>query len=386
MKKNRCHLCGARLHGGYCQDCGFDVARTEKIRYRLNESDSIITFNGKNVSGRKIRSMKQSSENAIPETVVNPAKPVKTIRQNISQPQNVIPKAQKYQFVNQTQPVKLQKTVKVRSGKKKGIAAVIILIFVFTVLINFFTIIRNETEYYGDEVYYDSSYDYDYEETEYDPYEYVTRELSDVGETADVTLESGEYLVGVHLPEGNYTVFLGNGSGYFSVNDEENGIYLWESFGENEEYDEILVMEDVRLYQNARISVSEDLRLELSTENAQTQNMSYLENPLTEEVYIDAGNTLTAGIDFPAGVYDAEYVDEIVWASYKIPANPEWYEEKYVEHYFWIDPSDSVGAYRNVVLPEGTQITAEDADLKLIPSERISSEDYGAYYDFYVYE
>ena len=41
--------------------------------------------------------------------------------------------------------------------------------------------------------------------------------------------------------------------------------------------------------------------------------------------------------------------------------------------------------YHNVVLPEGTTMTVEEGIIILTPSEKIESEDYGAYYaDQYV--
>ena len=39
-KKDRCYLCGAKLQNGYCKDCGLDNRRSQKIRYRLNESNA----------------------------------------------------------------------------------------------------------------------------------------------------------------------------------------------------------------------------------------------------------------------------------------------------------------------------------------------------------
>ena len=46
---------------------------------------------------------------------------------------------------------------------------------------------------------------------ETDPYEFVTRELSDHGEVYDTELGYGEYVVGTDLPEGTYDVTLQSG-------------------------------------------------------------------------------------------------------------------------------------------------------------------------------
>ena len=37
-KKNRCYLCGGKLTGGYCRDCGLDNTRLQRVHYHLNES------------------------------------------------------------------------------------------------------------------------------------------------------------------------------------------------------------------------------------------------------------------------------------------------------------------------------------------------------------
>ena len=150
----------------------------------------------------------------------------------------------------------------------------------------------------------DYDYDYTYEDYEYDPYAYVTRELSADGETYSEQLAQGNYIVGTHIPEGTYIV-EGDGESFFSltVEDKENSIYMYESVDE-----ETVKVEDVRLYAGAEVSVSGEGYLRFSADNAQTGQMSSQPNPLTESVRIGAEETMTAGGDFPAGVYDVKAV------------------------------------------------------------------------------
>ena len=68
---------------------------------------------------------------------------------------------------------------------------------------------------------------------ETDPYEFVTRELSDHGEVYDTELGYGEYVVGTDLPEGTYDVTLQSGYGSFQTDDPDNSIYLYGYFSEN---------------------------------------------------------------------------------------------------------------------------------------------------------
>lgn len=43
-EKNRCYLCGGKLRNGYCDACGLDNGRRNRIRYRLNESSVAERF------------------------------------------------------------------------------------------------------------------------------------------------------------------------------------------------------------------------------------------------------------------------------------------------------------------------------------------------------
>ena len=58
-------------------------------------------------------------------------------------------------------------------------------------------------------------------------------------------------MAGVHLPEGNYSASLTAGTGYMNITDDENGIYIYQSFGYEEEYDEVTEMDDIRLFDGA---------------------------------------------------------------------------------------------------------------------------------------
>lgn len=219
-------------------------------------------------------------------------------------------------------------------------------------------------------------------EVEYDPYAFVERELAEEGTVFEIGLQAGCYEAGVHLPEGRYTVSLVSGVGSMSVDDWDNGIYLWESFGGNAEQDEITEMEDVRLYQGAKLEITESAVLLFRSENGQTQDMSSQENPLTESVRVKEEETLYAGEDFPAGVYDITIPADYASVQYTIPDYLAENEENAVKdtEYIWLDAKEGEDRYRNVVLPEGAGIYTEYADIILVPSEIIGSEDYKAYY------
>ena len=122
--------------------------------------------------------------------------------------------------------------------------------------------------------------------------------------------------------------------------------------------------------------------LRFSADNAQTGQMSSQPNPLTESVRIGAEETMTAGGDFPAGVYDVKAV-----SGYGSP-DITIYDTDGTELttvYLWIsDSSDTENVYRNMILPQGAVIANMDEalELELIPSETIASEDYLSYYTY----
>lgn len=214
-----------------------------------------------------------------------------------------------------------------------------------------------------------------------DPYEYVEKELPETGEYYEVELGQGEYLSGVHFPEGNYTAGLLEGHGGLSVSDYENGIYLWQYFGTDEEYDEVEYMEDIRLYTGARLEISDTARLRLATENGQTGSMESIENPLTESFTLKKNKTMVVGEDIPSGVYDLHVMFN--WAVLRCRIPDDTYEEGYYENSYWLGGEDWGDTYRNVYLKDGMEITAEENTLELTPSKEIGSGDYSDYYEYY---
>jgi len=115
-----------------------------------------------------------------------------------------------------------------------------------------------------------------------------------------------------------------------------------------------------------------------------------MENPLTESVEIK--EDVVAGKDFPAGVYDVTFRrpdEEEYGMGYMKYIVPGTIREEDIEEYEISTGSVLLGEpgeiYHNVVLPEGTTVTVEEGIIILTPSEKIESEDYGAYYaDQYV--
>lgn len=346
-KKNECYLCGGKLHGGYCPDCGLDNTKIQRKHYHLNESYAVESMNGdtRRVSKKCKVKTKQDNRN---ESSFHTEKSKK---KDISQ--KGIPSSGK---------VKIAVTA-------FGLAAVV------SGLIGSYA--ADNRQIFISQGEYESEPEIVYN----DPYAYVEKELVETGEHYEAELGPGEYLIGVHIPEGRYTAELLEGRGGISVDDIENAIYLWQYFGTDEEYDEVESKEDIRLYTGAHLEISDAVLLRLTTENGQTEEMDFVDNPLTESVMLKKNKTMTVGEELASGVYDFNTM--FGWTILRCRVPDDSYEEGYYEKSYWLGGEEWDHVYRNLYLKDGIEITAEENSLELTPSKVIGSEDYEVYYPYY---
>ena len=370
-KKNECYLCGGKLHDGYCPDCGLDNTKIRKRHYHLNESYAVESMNGdENLSSEKcdFKAGQDSQEKGSAETEKRDSPEKKKDR---AKQVNIQPvKTYSYQFRNTGRnpgpKASWSKMAVIFAVVAAGIVVGIGIIgnYIFKQDINFGGLIESRTEVVN-----------------VGPYEYVERELSETGEHYETELGQGEYLVGVHLPEGRYTAELLEGRGGLSLEDMENGIYIWQSFGTDAEYDEIQILEDVRLYTGAHVTIKDPVLLKLTTENGQTDDLDKTENPLTESVKLEKDESLEVGEEIVPGVYDLHA--ESGWSVLRCRILDDAYEDGYYEISYWLSGEEMDDIYKNIYLKEDTVVTAEESTLELTPSPMIGTGDYGEYYQYY---
>lgn len=418
--KKSCYLCGGKLVNGRCVECGLDNERNAQKKYRLNESsrDREVRIRYEesrfgNTGDENLRRERARNEAARAERTRAAGGSKQTSGQSATGRSSGVNSEISLQRIREqagraacqiSAPVKsawntgkenVQGTAggaSFRSGRtagsaepggRRGIVLVVVVIVAVIVVSGISSVISDissDDQWTWDNLDWgDDSSDY-----EYDPYEYVDAQLSDTGETYDLDLTSGEYVVGVHLPEGNYSASLTQGTGYMNVTDDENGIYLYQSFGYEEEYDEVTEMDDIRLFDGAIVDFSGDGILSLHTDTAQTQDMSWEENPLTESVQLSTGGTYVAGENFPEGVYDIT-ASEWTTVEYSLYLGDIYDDEElnYWQNSLWFSGDDAEDVYHNVVLPAGTEISSDTAAVMLVPSPVIGSTDYDSYYDRY---
>ncbi len=382
----RCSLCGGKLDSNHiCSECGLDNNKSER-HYHVNQSScdgqplTHVHSKSEYDSGRANRSARRQSGTGA-GSAGRAASGAKRTQSETGRSQTG--RTQSPGGVRRTwgtgersgyYNANTAREGRTRRARGKKIAIVIIILVVLCVVAP--SLLGNLLGEYISRREDESN---SYSSYEYDPYAYVTREIPAEGESYSRQFSQGDYVVGVHIPEGTY-VAEGSGEDYISlsVDDSENGIYLYESLDE-----ETTQVDDVRLYTGAVVAVSGSGYLTLSADNAQTDQMGGQANPLTESVSVRGGQTMTAGEDFPAGVYDISAVSGYGYPEITI------YDEDGNElktRYIWFsDSSVTERSYLNMVLPEGTVIVNEDEDLdlELTPSQTIESEDYMSYYLYY---
>lgn len=408
-KGNRCYLCGGKLRRGRCVECGLDNDRMTRRDYRLNVTTP-YHVKKQQVAARKAESMKYvKAYEARQESLENMGKPLE--QQKRTRPPRPINTPAKsntgrttYQKKASEAYRKQQREVRssverrqqeVNGSKKKwkgvSIAGIIWIIFlvisevggcVSDIIDDFsYATPEYESEYYTEEVATEPN-----GAVPEDDYAYVSRELSETGDYYESVLTPGYYIVGVHIPEGKYTLEIIEGSYMNSyIQDYENGIYMSPSFGEDS-YDGYLTLEDVRLYEGALVEINGAGTLNITSENAQTDTMTGMENPMDPTAVAtfetDEYMEIVVGEDIPEGVYDFTALSG--WSSVNISYQEN--EDTTSEYYYWIDSETAENTFVNIVLIEGMTIICDsEVELQITPSEIVATDDYETLFLNYYY-
>lgn len=374
MFGKRCSLCGGKLNSsGICTECGLDNSKSDK-NYRINRSDC---------DGMPLTHVHEEKEKYRPDR--------KADHREINHKETNHKKRdygkQGYRM-NESDMTGKKRRKHVQTpditNRRRPLKIVILAIIVITVLGNLYEEHKYDIEYaIGDAVQgvFQDTGDQktnDTDETDYDHYQYVTREIPKEGESADYELASGNYVAGVEIPEGIYTVTPKDDYDTVQIDDPENSIYLYEyTEGKKDK------IEDIRLYKGAHLTLNCRTTVKLHTDNAQdveAMETAGQSNPLTESVDIKGQKTLTAGRDLEPGIYDlsrvsgAGNVDVIIYSD----------EQEEINSWSQCLSEDGIDGetFHYLVIPENaTMEVSEDLKIRLTPSEQIASTDYYGFYN-----
>ena len=374
MFGKRCSLCGGKLNSsGICTECGLDNSKSDK-NYRINRSDC---------DGMPLTHVHEEKEKHRPDR--------KADHREINHKETNHKKRdygkQGYRM-NESDMTGKKRRKHVQTpditNRRRPLKIVILAIIVIAVLGNLYEEHKYDIEYaIGDAVQgvFQDTVDQktnDTDETDYDHYQYVTREIPKEGERADYELTSGNYVAGVEIPEGIYTVTPQDDYDTVQIDDPENSIYLYEyTEGKKDK------IEDIRLYKGAHLTLNCRTTVKLHTDNAQdveAMETAGQSNPLTESVDIKGQKTLTAGRDLEPGIYDlsrvsgAGNVDVIIYSD----------EQEEINSWSQGLSEDGIDGetFHYLVIPENaTMEVSEDLKIRLTPSEQIASTDYYGFYN-----
>lgn len=265
MARNKCHLCGGRIAGGKCVDCGMKRSYLDP-KDKLNE--------------RQLSEWRQPGENASQDSSRQIRTEDRTVHKQAGADQQKagqIPAWQKPVSSHKTasenhntpRPIYTPRT----AGRKKiGITKWIAILTVIASIASFaFEAMEKQQEeqraqrqealgYVWENVYPEYSYDLDDDAELFDRYSYCETEIPETDIFYEVILEEGFYEVGVDIPEGIYEWFI-----------------LSEARWDNDDMpaDET---EDLRFYNGAEIEIEEDVQIEIATDNAQMGVGNYIKN------------------------------------------------------------------------------------------------------------
>lgn len=374
MFGKRCSLCGGKLNSrGICTECGLDNSKSDK-NYRINRSDC---------DGMPLTHVHEEKEKYRPDR--------KADHREINHKETNHKKRdygkQGYRM-NESDMTGKKRRKHVQTpditNRRRPLKIVILAIIVIAVLGNLYEEHKYDIEYaIGDavqDVFQDTGDQKtnDTDETDYDHYQYVTREIPKEGESADYELASGNYVAGVEIPEGIYTVTPQDDYDTVQIDDPENSIYLYEyTEGKKDK------IKDIRLYKGAHLTLNCRTTVKLHTDNAQdveAMETAGQSNPLTESVDIKGQKTLTAGRDLEPGIYDlsrvsgAGNVDVIIYSD----------EQEEINSWSQCLSEDGIDGetFHYLVIPENaTMEVSEDLKIRLTPSEQIASTDYYGFYN-----
>lgn len=385
MFRKRCRLCGGKLVDNKCTLCGLDNSK----------SDADYTVNVNHCDGKPLTHVHMEEKKEQPKEKENVAQeqPKESVAQE--QPKESVAQEQYKELDEETSEVQTEdledsvelpeiepvfQAEKENKNSKKGWIATLAAIILVLGLEGIGEIADVASEWFqgnAEKEMQETIEVVDYDDSQY---EYATWELSDIGDIFEEDLQRGEYIVGVHIPEGTYKVNNLGGYTYLALDDFENLIYIGEEFrGTGKE------VEDLRCYTGAKLKVDGENMLHFYSENAQCERMVSLENPLKESVEVK--NEFVAGVHFPAGTYDiveAQSLNTGVKFSYIVPetiAEDSEEEDSQVTGLIWIDASMQEFVYKNLYLPEGTRVFVEGGDsVHLEPSDGLPESYEGYYY------
>lgn len=195
-------------------------------------------------------------------------------------------------------------------------------------------------------------------------YKDVLYQLEEMGEEYELELTPGNYVVGVDIPVGLYSLQVASGVGKIDINNTQQGIFISEEISNDvKTYEDTYTdITNLKLYDNTILSIS-GTNIKLNSNNAQPNSIREKSENAENIKELNLSAIYESGVDFPAGVYDIEYIEGVGTVV------TEGIENGGIAITFTSD--DEMGkTYKNVELPANTKLIINGVKIKMIPSNR----------------
>ena len=182
-----------------------------------------------------------------------------------------------------------------------------------------------------------------------------------VGDKYSETLAAGDYEVGVHIPEGTYSVQMIKSSiSNFIVKDEANKIKYSRNLYTSDGIASIK-FKNVHLFTGATVKIESNDGAILVSENAQMNSMNQREPNTVKETFTIETDSV-AGIEFPEGTYDITLMSlEGEYGNGKKSS----YNQQQTIYTLGIEAI----TYKNIEFPKGTNFELYDVAVVFTTSE-----------------
>lgn len=181
-------------------------------------------------------------------------------------------------------------------------------------------------------------------------------------EKYSTSLTAGQYISGIDFPSGTYNIKVKSGNGNVSSSNMYSG-------GLNQ----IMSLEDdgisIKDFRNAKfpegvvLSISSNLKIEISTDAADVSGMKKRENKNAKEVTLKSGNYVS-GKDFNVGTYDIVAVK----GSGNVSSS-NLFDGGLNEIMGIKKDGFSIKKYKNAIFDEDVELSISGVQVKLIPSK-----------------
>lgn len=357
MKYERCPICDVKLKNGVCPMCGYDYKRLEPEYQSQDRHWDVLERNQRT------------------------QKPVFSHDERKCKTDRKIGRSSAWNKRNQT-------SSHGRKKKKGKVKWLVIIFAVLSILGDLLPGIMNVVYDIKDDIVYKiTGEDRSLEKSvsDYDPYEFVTYDLSEEGAHFETKLTAGEYIVGVDLPEGIYQVSVEEGKNSLMIRNRQQDISEYDFYKKDADEDDDFYKKsmEVYLYQGTYLKIDYSGILKFETDSGQTdKQQKRIRNSLTSGVKVK--KTMTAGKDFPAGTYDIYCLAGRGSVQTKYQAEKDGYE--HTETYQLEKKAEDNSLFypeiqKQVYFYPGMKIIPDEklVDIKLVPSKSVVPEGFKVY-------